>query len=205
MPYTFWLGIFSLMEIFLGIGTILRRVVLHLWATVNPNPNPLFIRGSGNRTTLSQLSFDESGDQCYDSDQGDWALGSAQWAPYEGAMLFCTWDWTSLIFRSHSQAGSASWHVAQGGHLVLFVKLKTFKFGKKNSSLSLWFVMSPSENADRSKKRVQDAAIEGFNTDQSSQPANMKNIAQLLFSKAVQWLYSVVQCSQWRENTCLSK
>ena len=62
--------------------------------------------------------------------------------------------------------------------------------------------MSPSENADRSKKRVQDAAIEGFNTDQSSQPANMKNIAQLLFSKSVQWLYSVLQCTQWRENTC---
>ena len=56
----------------------------------------------------------------------------------------------------------------------------------KKTALSLWFVMSPSENADRSKKRVQDAAIEGFNTDQSSQPANMKNIAQLLFSKAVQ-------------------
>ena len=115
-----------------------KNAIHLLTRDIFPYGNPLFIRGSGNRTTLSLLSFDESDDQCYDSDQGDWhwALGSAQWAPYEGTMLFCTWDWTSLIFRSHSQAGSPSWHVAQGGHLVLFVKLKTFKFGKK-TALSL--------------------------------------------------------------------
>ena len=56
---------------------------------------------------------------------------------------------------------------------------------KKQPSLSL--VCHVSIRECRSvQKRVQDAAIEGFNTDQSSQPANMKNIAQLLFSKAVQ-------------------